>query len=77
MLQLVQRRIQRPGNNAAMNLQVDSKPAHSTVGENNQLYFQGVKFVCMSMDKNHLHYHQLSTAYGVIKIALSVKGTEA
>lgn len=60
-----------------MNLQVDAKPAHSTVGENNQLYFQGIKFIFMSVDKNHLHYHQLSTTYRVIKIAQSVKGTEA
>ena len=45
ILQLIQRKIQRPGNNAAINLQVDSKGAHSTEGKNNQLYFQGTKFI--------------------------------
>ena len=45
ILQLIQRKIQRPGNNAAINLQVDAKGAHSTEGKNNQLYFQGTKLI--------------------------------
>lgn len=39
----------------------------STREEGNQLHFQGTKFICMSMDKNHLHNCQLPRIYRIVK----------
>lgn len=40
---------------------INAKLASSTVEEESQLNSHGTEFICITIDKKHLFYHQFST----------------